>query len=89
MSEDVFKDGTNAERLLTDATFLKAMQEIENDACEAWKISTTKEKREELFALVTAVGKLRTKLEAMKGAKIMAERMEKSREKTFGKAKGQ
>lgn len=79
--ETVFTDGREAERLLNDPAFAKAMQRMENDTVRDWKAATTKEKREELHATIRAIRGVRDALDAMKGDKAMAE----AKERTFGK----
>lgn len=73
MADDVFRDGQEAETLLNNATLTKAMARVEDGYIAQWKIAKTAEDREFLSACVRAIGDVRGKLEAMKGAKTMQE----------------
>lgn len=84
MSDDVFKDGEAAERLLVDPAFVKAMQRLENDAVFRWKAAKTVEQREEIHATLRAVASIRDSLDAMKGDKRYVE----GNDKLYGRKKG-
>lgn len=73
MSDGVFVDGREAERLLNDPGFQKAMQRMENDTVARWKLAQTVGEREQCHATLLALEGFRGALQEMQGDKQMAE----------------
>ena len=75
---DVFVDGREAERLLQDPAFQKALQRMENDTVAAWKLATEVKDREACHATLHALEGIRSALLAMSGDKAMADARERT-----------
>lgn len=71
--DDLFVDGREAERLLNDPTFQKALARLEKKYVDTWKLEKNAATREHLHACVKALEGIQGELRIMVESKELTE----------------